>query len=163
MPDTYYEQPYVGQPFRRVENATDGRYAEGLVSGLAVRGTFTRADGTRVNGWTAIIDTGFNSAHRISYDTRIPHGATDIWVPVPEEECEARYGPGYVRLARSHAELALRVAELETNLQNVALRVEALSNPAPIPATPAEPTATPAEPTAAPTAAPVTPTRNRRG
>ena len=127
---TYYERPYVGQPFRRVQNGSQGLYEEGAVRGIKVRGRFTRDDGVVVDGWIAIIRTDLDgSEHRFSYDTRLMKGA-ETWRPIPDEEMELRWGPGYKLLVERLKDLEAQREEdarnLEVILEGVLTRLAAL-------------------------------------
>ncbi len=102
----YYDKPYVGQPFRRRQNADV--YEDGQVTGVRVHGTFNR-DGKTVEDWTACISLGFGNNHYMTHRD-VPDASTS-WMSIPEEECQKRYGPGYIALKRDIDDICARLGE----------------------------------------------------
>ena len=132
---------------------TNDRKWYGQVEGLIISGEFTRADGFKGPDWSASINTGFASQHRFDCRKKIVPGG---WRPVPAEEMDKRYGPGFIALRENLAGVAAALAELSetaasTNealsarLDVVASRVEALASTPiqPLVQTPVQPLASP--------------------
>lgn len=85
MPNqTFYEQPYLGQPFKRVQNEFDVEY--GAVTGVKLTGDFVR-DGVTMQAWTATIESGIAHAFRFYHST-----PTGEWRPLEAAEIATARG-----------------------------------------------------------------------
>jgi hypothetical protein len=102
--------PYVGQPFKRIQNEQNVEYIH--CSALKLVGTYVK-DGKTVPDWTAILSGGFDTDERIYATKAIGHSG---WEPVPVEECDQKWGPGYAALKAENAVLNNTVAWLERRL-----------------------------------------------
>jgi hypothetical protein len=82
--DKTYPMPWLGQPYKRVQNEFDIEY--GAVTGVKITGEYIDAAGVARKSWTACIESGIAHTFRFYHNT--PAGE---WEPLtPAEMAELR-------------------------------------------------------------------------
>lgn len=105
-----YPKPHLGQTFFRYPNQDKAQrefaMCDGLVESGEVRGELQ---------WSATLRDGRGGTEQITNRSVLGSGS---WRPLPPEELETRYGPGYRVLEERLKVCEARVVALETVLEN---------------------------------------------
>lgn len=84
----FYEQPYLGQPFMRVQNENSVEY--GMVSGMTTVGEYIDHKGERRMGWTALLQSRLHGEFRFTHrDSWI---SAEVWHPMTAKDLAAARG-----------------------------------------------------------------------
>lgn len=125
MSSDTYPKPHLGQVFFRHPQHDRTQRDFAMCAGLEELGT--------VHGqeqWRAVLSDGRGGTDQITYQSRCGSAS---WMPLPAEERETRYGPGYVALKEENEQLRAALDAFGERFNevvgNLSTRLAALEKP----------------------------------